>query len=221
MSYKPKHAAAPKSNLKRRSAQVLVAASIAAPASMAIGGTANAAPASTWDKVAACESTGNWAINTGNGFYGGLQFTQQTWAGYGGTAYAPRADLASKSAQITIAEKVLAGQGPGAWPVCSKKAGLTAGGAPAAVDAGSATSTTPPKVTVPKTPAPAATAPKAKSPAAPAAAAGAPYTVAAGDTLSTIAQKQGIADWKTLFDANTATIANPNLIYVGQVITLP
>ncbi|MFB8240734.1 transglycosylase family protein [Kitasatospora purpeofusca] len=95
---------------------------------------ASAAPASTWDAVAQCESGGNWSINTGNGFYGGLQFTSSTWKAFGGTAYAPQANQASKAAQITVAEKVLASQGPGAWPVCSKKAGLSKGGAPAAVD---------------------------------------------------------------------------------------
>lgn len=79
---------------------------------------------SVWDSIAACESGDNWAINTGNGFYGGLQFTQSTWLGYGGGAYASRADLASRDAQIAIAKKVQAGQGWGAWPVCSIKAGL-------------------------------------------------------------------------------------------------
>lgn len=71
-----------------------------------------------WYSIAACESGGNWSANTGNGYYGGLQFTQATWEGYGGTAYAPRADLASPSAQIAIAERVLAAQGSGAWPNC-------------------------------------------------------------------------------------------------------
>jgi hypothetical protein len=71
-----------------------------------------------WSGIAACESGGNWAANTGNGYYGGLQFTQSTWSGYGGTAYAPRADLASASEQIAVAERVLASQGPGAWPNC-------------------------------------------------------------------------------------------------------
>jgi len=80
--------------------------------------------ASTWDSIAQCESTGNWAINTGNGFYGGLQFTQQTWAAFGGTEYAPRADLASREQQIAIAEKVQATQGWGAWPSCTSKLGL-------------------------------------------------------------------------------------------------
>lgn len=91
---------------------------------------ASAASSVDWDKVAACESGGNWSINTGNGFYGGLQFTPSTWAAFGGTAYAPRADLASKSAQIATAEKVLAVQGIGAWPVCGPK-GLTNGPVPA------------------------------------------------------------------------------------------
>jgi len=93
------------------------------------------AAGSGWDAVAACESGGNWSINTGNGFYGGLQFTNQTWNGFGGTRYASSADQASKSAQIAVAQRVLATQGPGAWPVCSQKAGLTRsnGGAATAV----------------------------------------------------------------------------------------
>jgi ABC-type transport system substrate-binding protein len=89
-----------------------------------VGATsASAATPSQWDTVAQCESSGNWSINTGNGFYGGLQFTQSTWAAFGGTAYAARADLATKSQQIAIAQKVLASQGKGAWPVCGT--GLT------------------------------------------------------------------------------------------------
>ncbi|WP_436778397.1 transglycosylase family protein, partial [Yinghuangia sp. YIM S09857] len=108
--------------------RIAVAAGVtgAAIATPIIGATsASAASVSTWDKVAQCESTGNWSINTGNGFYGGLQFTSSTWREFGGTQFAPRADLATKDQQIAIAEKVLAGQGPGAWPVCSVKAGLT------------------------------------------------------------------------------------------------
>jgi LysM repeat protein len=84
----------------------------------------SASSGSVWDAIAACESGGNWAINTGNGFYGGLQFTAGTWAAYGGLNYAPRADLASRDAQIAVASAVQAGQGWGAWPVCSAKAGL-------------------------------------------------------------------------------------------------
>jgi LysM repeat protein len=69
-----------------------------------------------WDSIAACESGGNWAINTGNGYYGGLQFTQATWAGAGGLAYAPRADLASPQQQIAIASKLALSN----WPVCGR-----------------------------------------------------------------------------------------------------
>ena len=80
------------------------------------------APASSgganWSAIAACESGGNWSTNTGNGFYGGLQFTEQTWLAYGGGQYAPSANMASESEQIAVAERVLAGQGIGAWPVC-------------------------------------------------------------------------------------------------------
>lgn len=76
---------------------------------------------SVWDSLARCESGGNWAINTGNGYYGGLQFSYSTWLGYGGAAYAPTANLASREQQIAIAEKVQAGQGWGAWPACTAK----------------------------------------------------------------------------------------------------
>jgi resuscitation-promoting factor RpfA len=77
-----------------------------------------------WDRLAQCESSGNWAINSGNGFYGGLQFLPATWDGFGGGAFAPRADLASREQQIIVAERVLARQGWGAWPECSRKLGL-------------------------------------------------------------------------------------------------
>ncbi len=77
-----------------------------------------------WGCVAQCESGGNWHINTGNGHYGGLQFSQQTWEGFGGGRYAARADLASRQQQIAIARKVVAVQGWGAWPHCSSRYGL-------------------------------------------------------------------------------------------------
>ncbi|MFF5285812.1 transglycosylase family protein [Streptomyces sp. NPDC013171] len=77
-----------------------------------------------WGCVADCESTGRWHLNTGNGFYGGLQFWHPTWVEHGGLAYARRADLATRQQQITVAEEVLRTQGWGAWPVCSKRYGL-------------------------------------------------------------------------------------------------
>ncbi|MFF0222629.1 transglycosylase family protein [Streptomyces sp. NPDC004629] len=117
-------------------------AAVAAP--LMAAGSASAATASEWDTVAQCESGGNWSINTGNGYYGGLQFSASTWAAYGGTQYAGTADRASKSQQIAIAEKVLAGQGKGAWPVCGK--GLSgaayAGGSASGGNTGSSNTTT-------------------------------------------------------------------------------
>ncbi|MFD9355010.1 transglycosylase family protein [Streptomyces sp. NPDC060031] len=77
-----------------------------------------------WDCVADCESGGRWAVNTGNGFYGGLQFWQPTWEEHGGLAYAARADLASREQQIRVAEGLLGTQGWEAWPVCAKRYGL-------------------------------------------------------------------------------------------------
>ncbi|OLT17932.1 hypothetical protein BJF80_01050 [Serinicoccus sp. CUA-874] len=112
----------------RRLGAAVAVTGLAALAGTVSAGSAQAASGATWDAVAQCESGGNWSINTGNGYYGGLQFAQSTWEGFGGTQYAARADLASREQQIAIAENVLAGQGPGAWPVCSVEAGLTAGG---------------------------------------------------------------------------------------------
>ena len=86
--------------------------------SMALAGQAGAATDGEWDQVARCESGGNWAINTGNGYQGGLQFAPSTWSGHGGGEFAPSADLASREEQIAVAERVLANQGRGAWPVC-------------------------------------------------------------------------------------------------------
>jgi len=89
--------------------------SAAAPVSTAVPASSGGA---NWAAIAACESGGNWGANTGNGFYGGLQFTEQTWLAYGGGQYASSANQASQSEQIAVAQRVLAGQGIGAWPVC-------------------------------------------------------------------------------------------------------
>ncbi|MFP1629098.1 transglycosylase family protein [Streptomyces sp. 5K101] len=99
-------------------------------------GSASAADAATWDRVAECESGGMWSADLGNGFYGGLQLSQQTWEEFGGTAYAPSADLASRSQQIAVAEKVLDAQGPDAWQACAPIAGLTNDDASTGVDPG-------------------------------------------------------------------------------------
>ena len=106
-----------------RPAPAAPAGGAAAPA--APGQASSPAPASSggvnWSAIAACESGGNWAASTGNGFYGGLQFTEQTWLGYGGGRYASSANLATPAQQIAVAQRVVAGQGIGAWPVCGAR----------------------------------------------------------------------------------------------------
>lgn len=94
-------------------------------AGIAFAPTASAAPDSDWDRLAQCESGGNWAINTGNGYHGGLQFSPSTWNAHGGQEFAPYAYQASREQQIVVAERVLASQGWGAWPACSAKLGLS------------------------------------------------------------------------------------------------
>ncbi|MEV0113680.1 transglycosylase family protein [Streptomyces sp. NPDC050844] len=179
-------------------------------------GTANAADVDTWNKVAACESTNNWSINTGNGYYGGLQFKQSTWEAYGGTAYAPRADRATKDQQIAVAEKVLEAQGPRAWPVCSERAGLTRGGDT-------------PDVTPMSAPKKAAKAPQrevkdVKPEVTPQSTAGTArmYTVVRGDTLSGIADERRVGGgWRQLYDTNREVIgSDPDLITPGQRLSL-
>ena len=134
MYYAPKHAAARAPRpLRNRITGVAIAGSATLVTGVALSAPAQAAR-SVWDAVASCESGGNWDINTGNGYFGGLQFSSSTWRSFGGTRYAARADLASKAAQIATAQRVLARQGPGAWPTCGRRAGLTrANGAASAV----------------------------------------------------------------------------------------
>uniref|UniRef100_A0AAU2K0W9 Transglycosylase family protein n=1 Tax=Streptomyces sp. NBC_00049 TaxID=2903617 RepID=A0AAU2K0W9_9ACTN len=181
-------------------------------------GTADAASVDTWNKVAACESTNSWHINTGNGYYGGLQFSQSTWRAFGGTAYAARADLATKDQQIAVAEKVLKGQGPQAWPNCGKRAGLTRSGpAPAVTPQGQGT--------VSKTPAPQTKAAPAQSTTPRPTETSVlpnPYVVAPGDSLSAIATEQHVeGGWQALYETNRATVGgNPDLIFPGQRLTL-
>lgn len=214
MQYLSKHAAAKKVSVKQRIAGVGIAGAATVVAGISTAGSAKAS--TVWDRVAQCESSGNWHINTGNGYYGGLQFHPATWRGFGGTKYASRADLASKSQQIAIAQKVLRVQGPGAWPVCSKRAGLTrANGGAVSVSPSndSAPVTQKKKVTKKKS---YATTSKSHS------GKGAKFTVRRGDTLSKLAMRHNVrGGWKALYKANTARVSNPNLIYVGQVLRLP
>ncbi|WP_374404175.1 transglycosylase family protein [Streptomyces sp. 35G-GA-8] len=204
-------------------------AAVAAPL---IGATsASAATAAEWDKVAQCESGGNWSINTENGFYGGLQFTPSTWAAYGGTAYAARADLASKSQQIAVAEKVLAGQGKGAWPNCG--VGLSR----AAYDGGSAAQSTQPSRPTQKKSQPTQQQAQPKQQettrgAAQPASRGesrpttikkgdGEYKVKPGDSLSKIAKAEDVeGGWQKLFDLNKDIVSDADVIYPGQQLHL-
>ncbi|MBF6211733.1 DUF3235 domain-containing protein [Nocardia puris] len=108
----------------RTVAKVAVTGAIFGTASAALAGNASAAPDSDWDRLAQCEAGGNWGINTGNGYHGGLQFSPSTWNAHGGQQYAATANQATREQQIAVAEKVLASQGWGAWPSCSAKLGL-------------------------------------------------------------------------------------------------
>ncbi|MFF6957407.1 transglycosylase family protein [Streptomyces sp. NPDC008317] len=119
-------------NCKYRHTALLTGVAALAPLGvLAAAGEASAADNGVWDRIAQCESGGNWHINTHNGYYGGLQFAPGTWRSYGGTAYAPTADLASREQQIAIATKLQRASGWGAWPVCSRRAGAY-GDAPSA-----------------------------------------------------------------------------------------
>ena len=209
----------------------------AVPMAVASATSASAATTSTWDRLAGCESGGNWSINTGNGYYGGLQFSDGTWDGLGGGRYASRADLASKSEQIAIAEKLLASRGWSPWPACSSRLGLDSsdarGQAPAAAPerasrsaARDATPTVDKTAVVEKKATDTAkvateSATKGKHRKA-AGAAGAVYVVRHGDTLSAIARNRGVpGGWHSLYRINHSTIgSNPGLIRPGQHLRL-
>lgn len=253
-------------SIRRTAAALAIGGAVAATMSMP---AANAVDGATWDALAQCESGGNWSINTGNGFYGGLQFTQQSWNGVGMSG-SPA--TATRAQQIEAGERLLAIQGWGAWPACSAKLGLygktgaaptyteptttvaaqsqtqqtytapaaqaapaapAAQAAPAAVEAPAAAPAAPvapaaPAVEAPAAPAaapaveaPVAAAPAAAPVAAPKAAAGT-YTVVPGDSLSLIAAKLGVAGgYQAIAAANTDIIYNVDLIFPGQVLTIP
>ncbi|MGK5740024.1 transglycosylase family protein [Micromonospora sp. URMC 103] len=211
----------------RRVAVGTLAAGAVTGAVAVFGAAAPAQAAVNWDAIAQCESGGNWHINTGNGYYGGLQFSQSTWKGYGGTRYAARADLASRGEQIAIAEKVLDGQGIGAWPTCGKKGGSTSskstgssskstgssskstggserssGGSRSTARTEKSTTRTERRTTVP--------------------ASGDTYVVKAGDTLSRIAEAQDVSGgWHALYERNRRVVGDdPGLIFPGQRLGL-
>ena len=167
---------------------VVTGALAAVPFALATG-TASAA-SHNWDGVAQCESGGNWAINTGNGYYGGLQFSQSTWESHGGSG---RADQASKAEQVRVAENVLQTQGPGAWPVCGQY--LTTESAPAP---------TAPEAPAPTPEAPAPT-PEAPAPAAPTAPELPAEVTQAVGTANQLAEQYGFgADFAQIVDVALA-----------------
>ncbi|MHA7175351.1 transglycosylase family protein [Arthrobacter sp. Sr24] len=224
------------SKIARNTVRVLAAGALVG-GGLAVAGTgANAADGSTWDALAQCESGGNWAINTGNGFSGGLQFTPSTWAGFGGVG-AP--ENATREQQIAVAERVQAGQGWGAWPSCAAQLGLSGGGgqaySPAAVPAApapvAAQSVEVAPIEQAPMQAPVAQAPVQQAPQAPVeqapaavqiALSGETYTIESGDTLAIIAEKLGIeGGWNALYQANVDTVIHQDLIFTGAVLQLP
>ncbi|MBO4258309.1 transglycosylase family protein [Streptomyces griseorubiginosus] len=212
---------------KTRTTAVLAGAALLAPLGLlAATGNAVAADGGVWDRIAQCESGGNWHINTGNGYYGGLQFSAGTWRAYGGSAYASTADKASRQAQIAVATKVQHAQGWGAWPVCSARAGAY-GSAPAS--SGAASTKAAPEDVVSKKASKNVSKKAAKQPSKASArstehtsrgSSRGDYTVREGDTLSVIAARHGTT-WQRLYAANKAVIGDdPNLIVPGQQLEL-
>ncbi|MFD0418839.1 transglycosylase family protein [Streptomyces sp. NPDC127108] len=203
----------------RRTA-VLGGAALLAPLALLAASGQAAADSGVWDRIARCESGGNWQTNTGNGYSGGLQFSAGTWRAYGGTAYAPTAAQASKAQQIAVASKVQRAQGWGAWPSCSARAGAhgsAPGGAAPAAPKPAAPRSTAPKA-APEQPAPTYRAPARSDRGTAYRAPGGSgnYTVRSGDTLSRIAAAHGTS-WQRIFAANQGVIGgDPNMIVPGQ-----
>jgi hypothetical protein len=164
-----------------------IAASFLTPA------IAHAATGVQWDRVAQCESGDNWHINTGNGYYGGLQFAASTWSSFDVDNVASRADLATRAQQIDVANRVLSAQGWNAWPVCSHDAGSP--GSSHRLLSRQATVIGHGKVH---------------------------YTVKPGDTLESIAKHHHVkGGWHGLYRLNRHVIgANPSVIHVGDKLKL-
>ncbi|MEU7060842.1 transglycosylase family protein [Streptomyces sp. NPDC046197] len=227
-----KYADSTRDNARRttRTTAVLAGAVLLAPLGLlAATGNAHAADGGVWDRIAQCESGGNWHINTGNGYYGGLQFAAGTWRAYGGTSYAPTAAQASRSQQIAVATRVQQAQGWGAWPVCSARAGAYGSAPGSASGSGAAdsdhrsshSSTHESAGTTRK----AAPAQQWKAPARGGdhtnrGASRGDYTVREGDTLSGIAARHGTT-WQRLYAVNKDVVGgDPDLIVPGQRLAL-
>ena len=206
------------SNTARNVARMAVAGAVVA-APIAVSAPANAAD---WDSLAKCESSGNWSANTGNGFSGGLQFTQSTWKAYGGGQYASNAKDASREEQIQVAEKVLQAQGTKAWPGCSSKTSWSSGSS----DSSSSSSSSSSKSSSAKSSSSSDSSKKSSSSkkstsskSSSVRSQGADYTVQQGDTLGKIAQKYGVK-YQDVFERNTNTLKDPNTIFPGQQLEI-
>jgi len=171
--------------------RLAVLGAVATGAPLVLAGTASAAPDSAWDKLAQCESGGDWSIDSGNGYYGGIQFNASTWHAFGGAGLPHQA---SRSEQIAVAERTLAAQGWNAWPACSRKMGLRGHSAD------------PDNAAAP-------TAKKASAPAKATKTSGDGYVVKRGDTLSKIAKARGTSV-KALIAANG--LKNAHVLKVGK-----
>lgn len=224
-------------------------------AALVIGGAAAGALATApanadsldWDAVAQCESGGDWSTSTGNGFSGGLQFTPSTWSSFGGQGDPQNA---SKEQQIQVAERVLAEQGPGAWPVCSQQAGSGDSGSGQQEQAqpqqdvqaqsqdvqefqAPAEQAQPEQAPVEQAPVEQAQpevqqvpeqqtyeAPAQEQVAAPVQSSAATHTVSVGETLKSIADQYGVSV-DALVQANGSVVTNPDLIFPGQTLEIP
>ncbi|SES30210.1 LysM domain-containing protein [Streptomyces sp. yr375] len=230
-----------------RRAAVLAGAILLAPLGLlSATGNAAAADGGVWDRIAQCESGGNWSINTGNGYYGGLQFSAGTWRAYGGTAYASTADKASKAQQISIAAKVQNAQGWGAWPTCSARAGAY-GSAPTNGSSGTGSSSSGTSGSTESSSSKSYSGSSKSGSSRSSSSKGTEasessqsserstsetsrgtsrgtshgdYTVRQGDTLSTIADRHGLT-WQRVYAANKAVVGgDPDLIVPGQRLML-
>lgn len=182
-----------------RAAARVAVAGVALAGPVALASPASAAPDSVWDRLAQCESSGRWDYNGSSGYDGGLQFSLRTWTGFGGGEFARYAYQASRTEQIVVAERVLAAQGWGAWPACSRKLGIR--GEPVTRRAS------------------APAAPQRAAEGAPRKATTGTYTVRAGDTLAEIAAAHGTT-WRALYAANRKVVEDPERIYPGERLAL-
>ncbi|WP_022872869.1 transglycosylase family protein [Nesterenkonia alba] len=228
--------------MKTLSVKKMLGGSLAA-AAVAGGALVAQAPAATatsdWDRLAQCESGGNWSINTGNGFYGGLQFMKSTWDAMGGQQYAEYPHQATREQQIAVATELQARYGWGQWPACSASLGLS--GSPSGGNGGGQSQQQETQQSQQNTQqqnqgqqqqsqqSQQQSQPEQQSSSTPQFSAepntdvdvsDETYQIQSGDTLASIADELGV-EWTDLWGANTDLIEDPNLIYVGDELKVP